>query len=401
MMKKTKFILLSAPLIFLGLSLSACRHKNDVDAHANSSKVKVIAVQAKPYSNMLYFSGFFEPLNKTPVTSPVAGTVIEQMFLPGSYVKKGELLFKIKAGAGENSAASNLASFLKAKDSLNTARNTMQNSDVLYKGGLLARNQYESDISNYYSQSLAYEQARQALEKSLVAYHDLGDVYDLTLSDMSQVKTIMDALAQQQVVSIYAPAAGVALLNSSNAGGDDSGSDDDSDPGSSNGVQIGSDVKLNGVLVTIGQPHSFAINVNVNEINIEQVAVGQKATITNVALPKLSLTGYVKNVSAQASNSDALPSFAVTIVVPKLSAAFQSKLHFGMSAKAAIDVEHPARIVVPLNAVMQTAGNTSVKILNKQTGKTNLVPVVTGETTQDSVVILSGLKAGDQIVVPD
>jgi len=399
-MRKRKFIVTSATFVLLALSLAGCWHKNNKKDHSMPGQSKTITVQSQPYGNTLYFSGYFEPLIKTPVTSPVEGTVVDQLFLPGSIVKRGELLFKIKAGVGEDSATSNLAAFLKAKDGFNTARNTMQNSEILYKGGLLARNQYQADVSNYYSQGLVYQQARQALQKSLAAYHGVGNVYNLTLSDVLQVKKILNILAQQQVVNVYSPVNGVALLNSSSTDGDNS-DDGNSDSGSSSGAQVGSSVKLNGVLVTIGQQGGLAINVNVNEINIEQLSVGQKAIITNVALPGLSLTGYVKNISAQASNSDSLPNFAVTIVVPKVPDQFKSKLHFGMSAKVAVDVEHAAHILVPLNAVVQTAGSTAVKVIDKQTGKVRLVPVVTGETTQNSVVILSGLKIGDQVVVPD
>lgn len=400
MMKKFKFIIASIAFVLFAISLSGCWHKNNKKDHLTSSQSKTITVQSQPYGNTLYFSGYFEPLIKTPVTSPVEGTVVDQLFLPGSLVKKGDLLFKIKAGVGEDSATSNLAAFLKAKDSFNTARNTMQNSEILYKGGLLARNQYQADVSNYYSQGLAYQQARQALAKSLAAYHGVGDVYHLTLSDMLQVRRILNILAQQQVVNVYAPVDGVALLNSGGTAGDNS-DDTNSDSGSISGAQVGSSVKLNGVLVTIGQRGGLAIDVNVNEINIEQLSVGQKAIITNVALPGLSLTGYVKNISAQASNSDSLPNFSVTIVVPNVPDQFKSKLHFGMSAKVAIEVEHAAHILVPLNAVVQTAGSTAVNVINKQTGKVTLVPVVTGETTENAVVILSGLKIGDQVVVPD
>lgn len=387
--------------MLVGLSLSACGHKAKTQAGSAKSQEQIITVKSQSYSNTLYFSGYFQPLRKMPVTSPVAGTVIKQGFLPGSMVKKDQQLFKIKAGVGENSATSNLAAFLKAKDSFNTAKNRMQNSDILYKGGLLARNQYNSDISSYYSQNLAYQQAKQALEKSLAAYHGLGDVYELTLQDTAQIQKILDNLNKQQIVNVSSPVDGVALLNSSSDSGADVDNGGDSAGSSASGpVKVGSQVKLNSVLITIGQYKGLAINVNVNEINIEQVKVGQKATITNVALPKMVLTGYVKNISEQASNTDSLPSFAVSIVVPNVPDSIKPKLHFGMSAKVAINITHPAKILIPLDAVVQTAGSTSVNLLDKTTGKAALTPVTTGETNENSVVILSGLKVGDQIIVP-
>ena len=55
--------------------------------------------------------------------------------------------------------------------------------------------------------------------------------------------------------------------------------------------------------------------------------------------------------------------------------------------------------MLPVNAVTEKNGVSVVTILDAQ-GKTKTVPVVTGDTTPIDVVIISGIKVGDKVVIP-
>jgi len=70
-----------------------------------------------------------------------------------------------------------------------------------------------------------------------------------------------------------------------------------------------------------------------------------------------------------------------------------------MSAKVEIDIEGERQIMVPITAVADNNGISSVKLYDEKSGNTHNVNVETGKTTADAVVILSGLKVGDKIVV--
>ena len=72
-----------------------------------------------------------------------------------------------------------------------------------------------------------------------------------------------------------------------------------------------------------------------------------------------------------------------------------------MNADVSITIRHKAQIQIPLNAVARKNGITTVKVKDKTSGQIKDVTVTTGQTTQDSVVITSGLKSGDQVVIPN
>ena len=94
-----------------------------------------------------------------------------------------------------------------------------------------------------------------------------------------------------------------------------------------------------------------------------------------------------------------MPVFGVDIRIPTVSALQRSRVHIGMSARVAVSISHPAVIQVPINAVtISTKGKTVT--LKKAQGKVT-VPVQTGKTSLNSVIITQGLKPGDKVIVPD
>ena len=66
-----------------------------------------------------------------------------------------------------------------------------------------------------------------------------------------------------------------------------------------------------------------------------------------------------------------------------------------------ITLKYKPQILIPVRAVITENGNTFVNVIDKTTKQIKKTPVVTGITTKDSVVIVSGLNSGDQIVVPN
>ena len=64
-----------------------------------------------------------------------------------------------------------------------------------------------------------------------------------------------------------------------------------------------------------------------------------------------------------------------------------------------IDIHSAPQIMLPVNAVFQNKGQDVVRVQDA-VGKDHLVPVITGETTPTEVVIVSGVKVGDKVMVP-
>ena len=74
-------------------------------------------------------------------------------------------------------------------------------------------------------------------------------------------------------------------------------------------------------------------------------------------------------------------------------------IRVGMTAKFEIDIKSTPRIMLPINAVFQQNDENRVTIMDANNKEKN-VSVVTGETTPTQVVIISGIQAGEKVVVP-
>src|SRR5204863_1822040 len=106
---------------------------------------------------------------------------------------------------------------------------------------------------------------------------------------------------------------------------------------SSSEIAVGTSVKQNQVLVSIGNLEGLSVKIAINEIDINQVAPGQEAMITGVGFPKETLKGFVKEVASQAQIAQGglggLPTFSATVIVPSLTPEQKKLIRVGMSAK--------------------------------------------------------------------
>ncbi len=64
-----------------------------------------------------------------------------------------------------------------------------------------------------------------------------------------------------------------------------------------------------------------------------------------------------------------------------------------------MDIQSPAQVMVPGNAVIENNVSNFVSILDAK-GVSKEVPVMTGGTTATDVVIISGVNPGDKVVIP-
>ena len=58
-----------------------------------------------------------------------------------------------------------------------------------------------------------------------------------------------------------------------------------------------------------------------------------------------------------------------------------------------------AKLLIPIAAVTMKQGNATVEVWRNQ--RVDVVPITTGATTLTQVEVISGITAGEQIVVPN
>ena len=159
------------------------------------------------------------------------------------------------------------------------------------------------------------------------------------------------------------------------------------------GVQQGSVVAPGaGTLFTVEAPNSLQVVVPVSEISIAQVKVGQDTTVTANALPGETFAGTVAQIAPAGVTSQGVATFNVTVDV-----AHPGDLRAGMSADIATHVASLHHVLLVPNEALTGYGK-SATLQVVVHGAPKLRHVVMGLSNETETQILSGLKAGAEVV---
>jgi hypothetical protein len=135
---------------------------------------------------------------------------------------------------------------------------------------------------------------------------------------------------------------------------------------------------------------SMQLVVPLSESEIGDVKDGQTATVTVEALSGAKLAAHVSEVALLSTSNSGVVSYDVTFQLDQLAAG----LKVGMSATAEVVVKQAEGVNVPTSAI--SADTVTVERAGKQVRQR----VVTGLAGNTSTIILSGLKAGETVVLP-
>jgi multidrug efflux pump subunit AcrA (membrane-fusion protein) len=127
-----------------------------------------------------------------------------------------------------------------------------------------------------------------------------------------------------------------------------------------------------------------------SESEIGNVKVGQIATVTLEALEGRKLAAHVSEVAILSTSNGGVVSYDVTFQLDQM----EPELKPGMSATAEVVVKQAEGVNVPTSAI--SGGSVTVV----RGGKDVPQRVVTGLAGNSSTIVLSGLKAGETVVLP-
>jgi multidrug efflux pump subunit AcrA (membrane-fusion protein) len=160
--------------------------------------------------------------------------------------------------------------------------------------------------------------------------------------------------------------------------------------GSSGSGSSGSGSSSSSSFAVLSDLSSMQLVVPLSESEVIDVRDGQPATVTIEALEGLKLAAHVVSVATLPTSSSGVVSYDVTFQLDQL----ESGLKPGMSATAEVVVKQAEGVNVPTSAI--TADTVTVVHDGTQTRRR----VVTGLAGNSSTIILSGLSAGEQIILP-
>ncbi len=332
-------------------------------------------------------SGDVSSANSTVINTQASGVVMKVYVKDGDQVRTGDKIAEIELDLeGRQRAAQSYASYQSAKNSLenaNTALFTLQ-SDMLTK--------WKTYMDA--AQSSTYQNPDGSPKNDFRALPQFVSTNDDWLASEAKYKTQQNVIAQAQTSlnsawlsyqqtspTVYAPISGTVTGFSLQ-------------PGSVLTAQSNSSGGASSQKIANIKTGAFpTVLVNLTEIDIPKVKIGNKATITFDAHPAKTFTGQVISIDTVGTVSSGVTSYPTVI---KLDTEILGILP-NMSAQANIIADSKSDVlIVPSTAVQTQNGQTTVRIM--RTNQPQTVNVETGISSDSQIEIVSGLAEGDTVI---
>lgn len=162
------------------------------------------------------------------------------------------------------------------------------------------------------------------------------------------------------------------------------------------GAQEGELVTAGTPVIRLIDPSTFHLDLDIDEIDIANISVGQEVTTTLDSLPDCELPGEVEYIAPIATSVEGIVTYEVKVKIGPTD----TPLKVGMSADATIVTERKEGILLLPNQAVQ---------VDRESGRTYVEKVVQGEPVpveievglQDEFMseVVRGLEEGDEVVV--
>ena len=368
----------------------------------------------KTITQLVNATGKIQPETEVKIAPEVAGEIMQMPLREGAAVKKGDLLVSIKADnyrfqveqqeagllAARAASLSNKVALLKAEEDLKRARD-------LFAKQLIS----DADMT---AANTSYESAKAS--------------YESALANIARTEGLLNQMRDQLAKAvIYSPIDGTVSARLSEVGERVAGT------GQYGGAEI----------MRVADLNNMEVRVNINENDIVNVKLGDKARITIDAYPNRKFSGTVKEIAAAArttgmNTQEEVTNFQVKIRIDDKDVALRP----GMSANVDVETKTVENVVaVPIQAVTVRSreGNKTIEqlaadrdakakqgkgegaaaavnereqrdreradrealqrvVFLKSGDAVKQVPVETGIADTSHMEIKSGLKEGDEVV---
>lgn len=347
-------------------------------------------------------SGQFEPNTITtirPDANMPTRKLVKILVNQGQWVSAGQELADVDATGLDLNVESDQANFESQQAKLANVRAKPDNADLVAAEASLTQAQV-----NQASQQQTYDSDKALYDKGLASKSQLDDAQRqllLATSNLNSAQISYDTVkAQSQADVIKAQEAAVAqadydlqmakivldstIIRSPVAG-----------VVAEVSVNVGDLVSPSTALMTVVNPDPMLMQALVNENDMENIEVGNPASVTPSGLPDLTLQGKVTDIDLHAQIQSNVSVFKTAIAVPN----HDGKILWGMNADAVITVLDLKNVLMlPNNAIKQSNGSSTVTILDDG-GKPMSWDVQTGVTDGSRTQILAGLDEGEDVLV--
>ncbi|MEB0261203.1 MULTISPECIES: efflux RND transporter periplasmic adaptor subunit [unclassified Mucilaginibacter] len=412
--KTTKYILIGLVVL---VALLIIGKATGIIGKPQVTQVAVEKADSRDINETVSASGKIKPHIEVKISPEVSGEVVELPIKEGDVVKKGQLLCRIRPDILKSGYDRAVASYNTQKASvgnsaqmLKQSQATFANQESIYKRSKELFDKKVLTVAEFEQAKANYEGARATLEAS--KQNVIGSTYGLAQSQAS-VKEAQDNLAK---TTIYAPVDGVVSKLSIEQGE----------------RVLGTQQFAGTEIMTISDLSKMDVNVDVNENDINRIAIGNQSQIEIDAFLGKKFTGEVIEIGSSANvvgtNADQVTNFTVKVRITaqsyidllKKNAENHSPFRPGLTATVDIQTNHVKALSVPIQSVTArdvkktdakpadtqkddakkttTSAPAKEYVYVLQGNKVKQVQVTTGIQDDTYIQILSGLKGGEEVV---
>ena len=337
--------------------LTACLPEDDVaeDTVAPVRGLKTVLVAESEDSVLRRFPSVLQPSELTTVAFDVGGRLRAVDLRVGQIVKKGELLAQLDDAALKIKTASAEAAVAQSRVAAeNSAANLTRQEELLTRGVVT-----KVAVDNAKTDATATAQALIQAERALDSAKKSADDTDL----LAPFDGIISSVDAQSFATV---SGGSAIASLYQAGG-------------------------------------FEVSFTVSYDTVSRMAVGKVATLRLADAPDRALSGVVTELGASA---DTVASFPVVITVQDAPSDIKS----GMAVEVSLEFDLPADLgfTIPITAAVvegTISGTRSATepaplkmfVYDPVTKTVNKREVMIAGVRENSVLVISGLKAGERV----
>ncbi len=146
--------------------------------------------------------------------------------------------------------------------------------------------------------------------------------------------------------------------------------------------------------IQIADLDNLEIIVNMAEVDVSKIKVGQSAQITLDALPNVTLTGEVTLVAPAGVQTQGVVNYPVTVAIKDST----PEVKTGMTANVNIITDQREDVLIIPNRAVRTVGRQRMATVLIE-GNEMQVPIVVGMSGDTHTEVISGLREGDVVVV--
>ncbi len=329
-------------LLLVLFSLPGC--SKSIDKIDDVRPVKVIKVSPSSISEVAEYAGDVRARVTTRIGFRVSGKIVARKVDVGSAVKKGQILMQLDPQDQELLQTQALSS-VKASE---IARDYALSEFNRY------RNLYDK---KFVSQTLL--DSKEAAYRSAQANYDQSVANNRYQSNQTNYTTLV-ANADGVVTSIDA--------------------------------EVGQVVTAGTPVLQIANPGEMEIVVAIPEDKVDKIRQLNNVQVRLWAQPKNLIDGVIREISPIAD--PVTRTFTIKISLPEQP----QEMHLGMTAYAIFTSKSPARqITLPITALLEYKNGYAVWVVENNLLK--LVPVETGDSSGNDVIITGNLKEGQAVVI--